>query len=214
MATRRSKTPSSVIPKSTGKRLEPVLHEIECICGEVMPVFSLIEKQGRTSEYVLGESEAEPRAVSGEYQMSVEEWFNTGKNITKTALKKLKPVEDKFLDTVVQCSNCSAYHHVIEVCESQVSKRLPRGKKLWWFDESEMPEPLEQAMDAYDVHPAKKAYLSWCIQNGHFEREVNLFTEVTEDGTIRGRRISFTPEGRARITPFKGWSVAIEELDD
>lgn len=176
-------------------RMEPILHEIECLCGENFPVFSLIET---------------PKPPSTE---DIELPDKRGKE-PKLENIRLDDVEDIFHDTVVQCEDCGLFHHVVEVCESNISKRLPKGKMLWSFSDEELPPALEQAMDAYDVPAAKKAYMAWSVKHGRLENSITLFSEVHSDGQIRGRELRFTPEGKARVTPFVSRTVVMPELNE
>lgn len=142
------------------KILEPVLHEIQCVCDECFTVFSLIEKVQKD----------EPGTV---------------------------------LQTWHQCEACELYHRVVDICQSIPSKRL--GGTLETYDVELHPD-IERAVAGFDAPQEKIAFANWCHVNG-YEGEINLQTEMSPKGEIKGMRLSVGGD-KIKIYPFRTRVVA------
>jgi len=140
--------------------LEPVLHEIQCVCDECFTVFSLLEKSKPEDPGTL-----------------IQTWH--------------------------QCEACELYHRVMDICQSVPSKRL--GGIIENYDVELHPD-IKKAVAGFDVPPSKIAYANWCQVNG-VHGEINLQTEMSPKGEIKGMRLSVGGE-KIKIYPFRTRVVA------
>lgn len=181
------------------------------MCGESFVAFGLLDNpSSRFSaapfpEDVDANKDAEP-------QESVKDPWRKKKEPTMEELIELLERQsneptDVFLPFWTTCPHCKCAHHVTDVCTSMISKRAPHGVRvgLSGMSLASMPKVTEEVdaiLDSYEVDPAKRQYVGWCLKHGANGYEINLSSSVDSNGDIVGRRMRVLVGG-VRVYPFR-----------
>ena len=111
---------------------------------------------------------------------------------------------DTVITKYVQCNNCGVVHKVYDVCKSEIMVGKEELYTVATVEDCKLSltQDVQMVLESYDVELSTWENVKFIVENEKKDDFVVLKQEEIDDGTIQGKLMRYSGEGKFKIENF------------